>query len=90
MVKWASANATQCNNLPILKNNRFIVCVRDGTVLFNFAPLVFLLAARQSGQARFALAGSVGCEQREPEKLFEMLAHLLSLPDTLVFDSLGV
>ena len=40
----------------------------------------FLLAAHQSPQAVSGFAGSVGCEQREPEKLFEMLAHLLSLP----------
>ncbi|WP_300728814.1 hypothetical protein [uncultured Rikenella sp.] len=40
------------------------------TVLFNFAALVFLLAARQfANYVCIALAGSVGCEQKEPKKL---------------------
>ncbi|WP_297625386.1 hypothetical protein [uncultured Rikenella sp.] len=42
----------------------------EGTVLFNFAALVFLLAARQfANHVCIALAGSVGCEQKEPKKL---------------------
>ena len=42
----------------------------EGTVLFNFAALVFLLAARQfANYVCIALAGSVGCEQKEPKKL---------------------
>ncbi|WP_300730315.1 hypothetical protein [uncultured Rikenella sp.] len=44
--------------------------VFEGTVLFNFAVLVFFLAARQfANHVCIALAGSVGCEQKEPEKL---------------------
>ncbi|WP_304707925.1 hypothetical protein [uncultured Rikenella sp.] len=44
--------------------------VFEGTVLFNFAALVFLLAARQFANfVCIALAGSVGCEQKEPKKL---------------------
>ncbi len=44
--------------------------LREGTVLFNFAPLVFLLAARQFANCVcIALAGSVGCEQKEPKRL---------------------
>ncbi len=67
----------------------FIVRVREGTVLFNFASLVFLALSRHSPQAASALETLLGCEQREPEKLSEMLAHLLSLPGILIFDLSG-
>jgi len=50
------------------------VFAQEGTVLFNFAPLVFLLAARQlANYVCIALAGSVGCEQKEPKKLSAIL-----------------
>ncbi|WP_300828953.1 hypothetical protein [uncultured Rikenella sp.] len=49
---------------------RLFAPYREGTVLFNFAALVFLLAARQfANYVCIALAGSVGCEQKEPKKL---------------------
>ncbi|WP_298062717.1 hypothetical protein, partial [uncultured Rikenella sp.] len=51
--------------------------------------LVFLALSRHSPQAASALETLLGCEQREPEKLSEMLTHLLSLPGTLVFDLSG-
>ncbi|WP_300601345.1 hypothetical protein, partial [uncultured Rikenella sp.] len=49
---------------------RDLVIAPAGTVLFNFAPLVFLLAARHFANCVcIALAGSVGCEQQRTKKL---------------------
>ncbi|WP_300828323.1 hypothetical protein [uncultured Rikenella sp.] len=57
-------------DFPFKASARDLVIAPAGTVLFNFAALVFLLAARQFANCVcIALAGSVGCEQREPEKL---------------------
>ncbi|WP_304709305.1 hypothetical protein [uncultured Rikenella sp.] len=57
-------------HLLIFKFIRSCGFAREGTVLFNFAALVFLLAARQfANYVCIALAGSVGCEQKEQKKL---------------------
>ncbi|WP_294594152.1 hypothetical protein [uncultured Rikenella sp.] len=59
----------------------FLIIVLEGTVLFNFAPLVFLLAARQfANYVCIALAGSVGCEQKEPKKTLDGCLRILKLP----------
>ncbi|WP_300601488.1 hypothetical protein, partial [uncultured Rikenella sp.] len=66
-----------CQNVPAHFDDfppkaaaRDLVIAPARTVLFNFAPLVFLIAARQFANCVcIALAGSVGCEQKEPKKL---------------------
>ncbi len=62
----------------------------EGTVLFNFAPLVFLALPRQRPLAGSALGTLLGCEQREPEKLSEMLNASLEPAGYPCFDSFGV
>ncbi len=53
-------------------NRRFFVRAWEGTVPFNFASLVFLLAALRVEAARFecrAAPGSVDSEEKVPKRL---------------------